>query len=201
MENYTQDQQIKSKARVKELAEVFTAKKEVNDMLDLCEPFSNSLTATFLEPACGNGNFLEEILNRKLKCIDLNESDISVIEFDILTALSTIYGIDISNDNVFEARLRLKTLVLSFLSFNFNTLHHTEKFLSAVDYILSKNIILGDTVNEPGKIIINEFTRDGVNSFTQKCFYFSELLVDNHTPFEMISSTKYFDLGWNLTSI
>ena len=92
--------QIKSKARVKEFAEVFTAEREVKAMCDLIpsETWEN-IGSTFLEPACGNGNFLVEIVERKLKrCKNANEG---------LIALQSIYGIDIQRDNVEESKKRL----------------------------------------------------------------------------------------------
>ena len=61
--------QIKSKQRVVDHGEVFTAKREVNAMVDLVEPLASSITATVLEPACGEGVFLVEILNRRLETL------------------------------------------------------------------------------------------------------------------------------------
>ena len=58
--------QIKSKERVRERGEVFTAEREVNAMLDLVKDETERIDSTFLEPACGDGNFLAEILRRKL---------------------------------------------------------------------------------------------------------------------------------------
>ena len=92
--------QIKSKQRVKEFAEVFTAEREVKAMCYLIpsETWEN-ITSTFLEPACGTGNFLSEIYSRKLQ--------LCKTEKDGLKALSSIYGVDIQDDNVAETRLRL----------------------------------------------------------------------------------------------
>ena len=91
---------IKSKQRVKDFAEVFTPKHIVKDMCDLvpAEMWVN-VDTTFLEPACGTGNFLVEILERKFKlCKDWEDG---------LRALKSIYGIDIQQDNVEETKLRL----------------------------------------------------------------------------------------------
>ena len=97
--------QIKSKRRVKEFAEVFTAEREVKAMCDLVpQEVWENITSTFLEPACGNGNFLVEIYARKLeRCKD---------EKDGLKALASIVGIDIQQDNVDESRLRLRSMFL-----------------------------------------------------------------------------------------
>ena len=92
--------QIKSKKRVKEFAEVYTNECEVKAMCDLIpkETWDN-IESTFLEPTCGNGNFLVEIYSRKLeRCKD---------EKDGLKALASIVGIDIQEDNVHESRVRL----------------------------------------------------------------------------------------------
>ena len=126
--------QIKSKQRVKEHAEVFTAEREVKAMCDLIpsETWEN-ITSTFLEPACGTGNFLVEIYSRKLqRCKN---------EVDGLKALNSIFGIDILADNICESRQRLVDMFLA-------------KFQSANEYaeffawaIVSNNIVCDDFLN------------------------------------------------------
>ena len=94
---------IKSKERVQKFGEVYTPQHIVEKMCDLCEEENEDaftiLTKTFLEPSCGNGNFLVEIFRRKLL---ICESPL-----DGLVALQSIYGIDILPDNVEEAKSRL----------------------------------------------------------------------------------------------
>ncbi len=94
---------IKSKERVQKFGEVYTPQHIVEKMCDLCEEENEDaftvLTKTFLEPACGNGNFLVEIFRRKLLICETT--------FDGLVALQSIYGIDILPDNVEEAKSRL----------------------------------------------------------------------------------------------
>ena len=99
-ESTQNENQIKSKRRVEEFAEVFTAEREVKAMCDLIpQEVWENITSTFLEPACGTGNFLAEIYFRKLQyCRN---------EKDGLKALASIYGVDIQADNVAESRLRL----------------------------------------------------------------------------------------------
>ena len=97
------ERQVKSKKRVRDYAEVYTAEREVKAMCDLVQEAADDdmyrIETTFLEPACGNGNFLVEIYRRKLqRCHS---------PADALQALGTIYGIDILADNVEEARARL----------------------------------------------------------------------------------------------
>ena len=97
------NKQIKSKKRVRDFAEVYTNEREVKAMCDLIpkETWDN-IESTFLEPACGNGNFLVEILARKFeRCKD---------EKDGLKALASIVGIDIQADNCEESRKRLYTM-------------------------------------------------------------------------------------------
>lgn len=95
--------QIKNKKRVKDRGEVFTAKREVNAMLDMVKEESYRIDSRFLEPACGNGNFLVEILRRKLQTADKADD----WEAASLKALDNIYGIDIMRDNVEESRKRM----------------------------------------------------------------------------------------------
>ena len=94
------EKQIKSKKRVREFAEVFTNEREVKAMCDLIpQEIWDNIESTFLEPACGNGNFLAEIVARKFeRCND---------EKDGLKALASIVGLDIQADNCEETRKRL----------------------------------------------------------------------------------------------
>ena len=63
------DNQTKSKKRVRDHGEVFTAEREVKAMCDLVKDETERIDSRFLEPACGNGNFLAEILTRKLATV------------------------------------------------------------------------------------------------------------------------------------
>lgn len=96
---------IKSKERVREHGEVYTPEWLVKDMCDaLPSEIWENIESTFLEPCCGNGAFLAEIFERKLKlCKD---------ERDGLKALNAIFGIDIQQDNVIESRERLLEMYL-----------------------------------------------------------------------------------------
>ena len=123
--------QIKSKQRVKDFAEVFTAEREVKAMCDLIpqETWDN-IESTFLEPSCGNGNFLVEILSRKLNnCQNEREA---------FKAVASIVGIDIQADNCTESRARMKKVFLDkFPCANENLL----------ELILANNIICGDSLS------------------------------------------------------
>ena len=90
---------IKSRRRVKDFGEVFTPEHIVKDMCALIPDEMYDLEHTFLEPSCGNGNFLVHILNRKLEKAHN--------PMDALKALNCLYGVDILPDNVRECRDRL----------------------------------------------------------------------------------------------
>ena len=103
-----EERQIKSKERVRERGEVFTAAREVNAMLDLVKDETENIDSTFLEPACGDGNFLDEVLRRKLavckKRYGKSAADYEKMSF---LACTTLYGVDIMADNVARCRERL----------------------------------------------------------------------------------------------
>ena len=101
-------EQIKSKERVTEHGEVFTNEREVNAMLDLVKDETERIESRFLGPACGDGNFLIEILRRKLAVVkrQYGRSRSDYEKYSIL-ALSSIYGVDIMEDNAAECRKRL----------------------------------------------------------------------------------------------
>lgn len=124
--------QIKSKKRVKDFAEVFTAEREVKAMCDLIPESEWTIESKFLEPSCGNGNFLVEIYGRKLKLCK-NEKD-------GLKALASIVGIDILADNVEESRKRLFDMFCE----NFSTANEFCKTMAKL--ILKNNIVCGDSL-------------------------------------------------------
>lgn len=134
--------QVKSKERVKDFGEVFTNPREVKAMLDLVKEESYKIDSKFLEPACGNGNFLIEILERKIKTVsDIAQNKQEWISLS-LVAVSSIYGIDIQRDNVEEAVERL----LNFLRMKCNEFYSEllEDEESAFKLVLYSNIIHGN---------------------------------------------------------
>lgn len=125
--------QIKTKQRVKDFGEVFTNEREVKAMCDLINQDTwNNIASTFLEPACGNGNFLVEIYRRKLERCET--------EKDGLKALASIVGIDIQADNVQESRQRLKQMYVDKFP------NANEIALQMADMILKNNIMCGDSL-------------------------------------------------------
>ena len=102
------NKQIKSKRRVTDHGEVFTAEREVNAMLDLVKQETERVDSTFLEPACGNGNFLAAILKRKLAVVNIiGKGKPGIWESESIRALMSVYGVDLLPDNVEECQLRL----------------------------------------------------------------------------------------------
>lgn len=126
---------IKSKQRVKDFAEVFTPAHIVKDMCDLVpQEMWTNVETTFLEPACGTGNFLAEILARKLElCKNWQDG---------LIALKSVYGIDIQMDNVIEARQRLFDMYIA----KFPKSPALSGILAA--QLLASNIVCGDFIKE-----------------------------------------------------
>lgn len=150
--------QIKSKERVRDLAEVFTGEREVNAMLDLVKSQSEKIDSTFLEPACGNGNFLIAILKRKLETIGKKYKKQEDIEFYTIIAVASIYGIDISKENIIEAKQRMLNEIKNFYYNIFNTRKTNKSFWDSINWILEKNIILGDTINKLQDIVFVEYS-------------------------------------------
>lgn len=146
-------QQIKSRQRVAERGEVFTAEREVNAMLDLVKQETERIDSRFLEPACGNGNFLVEILRRKLEVVRRQyQKQLGELELQTTIALSSIYGVDIMKDNVEECCQRLFGIVSRWYQ-DVHPLQKTpaEKLSAAWSYLLHRNILWGDalTLREP----------------------------------------------------
>lgn len=146
-ENKGKTGQVVSKKRVSDHGEVFTSSREVNAMLDLVKQETERIDSRFLEPACGHGNFLAEILHRKLSVVESNYSK-SQTDFEryAVLAISSIYGIDILDDNIHDCRKRL------FNIFNdcYNRLFKEnckQECLNSVEYILGKNIVWGDALS------------------------------------------------------
>ena len=100
--------QVKSRERVQQHGEVFTNEREVNAMLDLVKHETERIDSRFLEPACGDGNFLAEILRRKLqvcrKFVEQGKNTQLEYEKNAVLAVSSIYGIELLTDNAMACR-------------------------------------------------------------------------------------------------
>ena len=151
--------QIKTRQRVRDLAEVYTHRREVAAMLDLIPgmfPTADDPGNTdrkFLEPAAGSGNFLEEILRRKIAFVSsLHYRSAQFYEHRLLRALASIYAIDIDPENVAESKDRLKHVLQSHLDNDLNTKVPTSGFSRAVEAILETNIVLANTLTDLSSI-------------------------------------------------
>ena len=141
------DTQVKSKERVTDHGEVFTAEREVKAMLDLVKQETERIDSRFLEPACGNGNFLAEILKRKLQIVNQRYSQ-SQTEWErySIIAVSSIYGVDILEDNTHECQERLAQLFKRFYYLLFKDKCKSE-CINSIQFILKRNILWGDALN------------------------------------------------------
>jgi len=145
------DAQIKSKLRVTNHGEVFTHEREVKGMLDLVKNETERLDSRFLEPACGTGNFLAEVLNRKLAVLKkkYEKSQPEYEKYGIIV-ISSLYGIDLLEDNVAECRNRLLEIFEKEYKFIFK--HEVnEKYINVLKYLLEKNIECGDALTMKNK--------------------------------------------------
>src|SRR5580700_183505 len=174
--------QVRTKKRVSDHGEVLTGQREVNAMLDLVKQETERIDSRFLEPACGDGNFLTVILERKLAIVE-KRYEKSQLEFEryMVLAVSSMYGIDILPDNVRDCRRRL----FEVLDANYRRLFETtakDKCREAVRFILERNIIWGDaltlkTVGErPGYIVFSEWSPVNGSMLKRREFTFRELL-------------------------
>lgn len=176
------EKQVNSKKRVTDHGEVFTNKREVNAMLDLVKQETERIESRFLEPACGTGNFLAEILERKLQVVGTRygKSQLDYERYSIL-AITSIYGIDILEDNVFECCNRLFKIADQKYTLLFKDFAKKE-WRNTVKYILKRNIIWGDaltlkTVSEnPQPIIFSEWSPVNGSMLKRRDFTFKELL-------------------------
>lgn len=187
--------QIKSKERVTEHGEVYTSEREVNNMLDLVKQETERLDSRFLEPACGDGNFLIKVLERKINVLLFRyKKNQYEFEKNSVVVISSIYGIDILEDNVEETQNRLFNYYKSIYSKTFKGLENKELLLT-LKFILSKNIIHGDAlslkkVDSDEPVTFCEWSSVN-NSIKRRDFTFEQLL--QNSPLE--GPNLFSDLG------
>jgi len=173
---------VRTKKRVADHGEVLTGQREVNAMLDLVKQETERIDSRFLEPACGDGNFLTAILDRKLAVVEkrYGKSQLDFERYAVL-AVSSIYGIDILPDNVRDCRRRLFEVFEAKYTRLFKAAGKGE-CREAVRFILERNIIWGDaltlrTVDEkPRYIVFSEWSPVNGSMLKRRDFTFSELL-------------------------
>jgi N-6 DNA Methylase len=161
---------IKSKKRVADHGEVFTPPWLVEKMLDLVKGESERIDSRFLEPACGSGNFLVPILQRKLAAVELNygKSDFEKRHY-ALVALTCCYGIELLADNIAECRANMLDVFAAYLK-----LDEAEELYRAAAHILSLNLIHGDAMtmrgNDGDPISVVEWGYLGKGKFQRRDF-------------------------------
>ena len=133
---------FKSKQRVEDHGEVFTPPWMVEAMLDLVKGETERIDSRFLEPACGGGNFLVQILKRKLAAVELKfgKSDFEKRHYALL-ALMCIYGIELLADNIAECRANMLEILADYLN-----LDESDEFYRGASYVLSQNLVHGDAL-------------------------------------------------------
>ena len=194
--NIKNGEQVKSKKRVADHGEVFTNEREVNAMLDLVKHETERIDARFLEPACGNGNFLAVVLQRKLAVVDSRYHK-SQVEWERYAALavSSIYGVDILEDNTLECKARL----FSIFSQRYSALFDNEckdECADSIRFILNRNILWGDALDlkhpvTKVPIVFSEWSFVANNNIKRRDFELYKLLLPrNATP-----NTLFSDLG------
>lgn len=188
--------QVKSKQRVASFGEVFTNEREVNAMLDLVKAETENIESTFLEPACGDGNFLVEILRRKLNVVKkrYGKNSDSYEKYSII-AISSIYGVELLQDNVDACIDRLFEIwnkeYTKVCKSNAN-----DDARNACKYILTKNILCGDALTlkkENGQpIVFAEWKLVSGNMLKRRDYRLDQLLESN----EEQSSMFWLLEGW-----
>ena len=138
---------IKSKKRVADHGEVFTPRWLVERMLDLVKGETERIDSRFLEPACGSGNFLVPVLQRKLAAVEAKygKSDFERRHYALL-ALMCIYGIELLLDNIDECRANLLEIFADYLKVDESNALYRAGF-----YVLSQNLVCGDALTMRGR--------------------------------------------------
>jgi hypothetical protein len=185
MSQEAKKEQVKSKKRVADHGEVFTGEKEVNAMLDLVKQETERIDSRFLEPACGNGNFLAEVLRRKLKVVNERYSK-NQVEWEryAVIAVSSIYGVDILEDNAEECRDRLFIIFEETYRSLFKE-KIKDECLRSIKYLLNRNILWGDALDftnpETKKpIVFSEWSAVNGSMLKRRDYVFKFLVEKTH---------------------
>lgn len=160
----------KSKQRVSDHGEVFTPAWMVEAMLDLVGDETGRIDSRFLEPACGSGNFLVRVLQRKLVAVELKfgKSDFERRHYALLALMCT-YGIELLEDNIAECRANMLEILSDYLKLN-----ESDEFYRAAFYVLSQNLVHGDALkmrtNDEQAITFAEWGYLGKGKFQRRDF-------------------------------
>jgi hypothetical protein len=170
---------VNSRQRIIDHGEVFTPPELVNDMLDLVAQECERIDSRFLEPACGDGNFLAEVLRRKLLTVEKrNARNREKWERDAILALCSLYGIDLLADNIAACRARLLNVVSEAHAARFKV-PLPEAANHSAAYILSTNILQGDALHmstaEKRPIVFPEWSPISQTRLNRRDYAFHEL--------------------------
>lgn len=188
------EKQVKSKQRVADHGEVFTAEREVNAMLDLVKQETERIESRFLEPACGEGAFLTEILRRKLAVVKkrYGKSPFDYERYAVL-AVSSIYGVDILADNAEVCRSNLFDIWNRAYTENAKS-QANDDCRKIVRFILKKNILCGDALTmlqaDGSPIIFAEWSMVTDSCIKRRDYALDELLSINDIQINI------FQIGW-----
>lgn len=166
---------VKSKQRVADHGEVFTPAWMVEAMLDLVKDETERIDARFLEPACGSGNFIVQILKRKLAAVELKygKSDFERQHYALL-ALMCLYGIELLADNIAECRANVLEVFADYLQ-----LDEADDLYRAATHVLSENLVHGDALTMRAKdgqpITFAEWGYLGKGKYQRRDFRFDVL--------------------------
>jgi hypothetical protein len=166
---------IKSKRRVADHGEVFTPQWLVKNMLDLVKGETERIDSRFLEPACGSGNFLVPVLQRKLAAVQakFGKSDFDKRHYALLAVMCS-YGIELLADNIAECRANMLEVFASYLN-----LLETDEFYRAAFYVLSQNLVHGDAMtmlmHDGHPIAFSEWGYLGKGKFQRRDFRLDSL--------------------------
>ena len=186
---------VKSRQRVSDHGEVFTPSWMVEDMLNLVQSETERIDSRFLEPACGSGNFLKNVLSRKFKIVNdkYGKSDFEKRHY-ALYALMCIYGIELLKDNVEECRSILLSQFVGFLDTEVE-----DVIIKAAETVLNSNIIQGDALTlsttEGKPIEFPEWGYLGNGKFQRRDFRYDALTQRSGisgTLFEILEEHELF---------
>ncbi len=170
---------IKSKQRVADHGEVFTPAWMVEAMLDLVKDETERIDSRFLEPACGSGNYLVQVLRRKLAAVErkYGKSPFERRHYALL-ALMCIYGIELLADNIAECRANLLEILAEYLN-----LAEADELYQAASYVLSQNLVHGDALKmltrDGAPITFAEWGYLGRGKFQRRDFRFDNLTLSS----------------------
>lgn len=183
---------VRSKQRVADHGEVFTPATIVEAMLDLVRPETERIDSRFLEPACGSGNFLVEVLRRKLAAVDLKfgKSDFEKRHYALFGLMCT-YGIELLPDNITECRANMLEILCNYLN-----LDGSDDLYGAAIYVLSENLKHGDAITmltcDGRPITFAEWGYLGKGKFQRRDFRLDTL---THSAAFAMEGTLFADLG------